>query len=157
MGTEIERKFLVDPGLLPALPDPLIIKQGYIPSDNASVRVRLQNDRAFLTLKGKARGLIRSEFEYPVPAEDALAMLNELCAAPLIEKRRYLVRHESHVWEVDIFEGENAGLFLAEIELEYEEETFELPPWVTEEVTHDRRYYNTNLRTLPFSRFGEGA
>jgi len=157
MGVEIERKFLVDPDRLPPLPAPIVIKQGYIPADNATVRVRLQNDEAFLTLKGKASGLVRSEFEYAVPAADALAMLTELCAPPLIEKKRYELLHDGHLWELDIFEGENAGLLLAEIELESETESFSLPPWADREVTEDKRYYNANLRTLPFRRFAGEA
>ena len=153
MATEIERKFLVDPTRLPALPEALVIKQGYIPAEGATVRVRTKNCKAFLTLKGRAKSLTRSEFEYAIPYDDALAMLQELCAPPLIEKRRYEIVYENHVWEVDIFEGENAGLYLAEIELQREDERFALPPWVTKEVTHDRRYYNANLRVFPFSRF----
>ncbi len=155
MAKEIERKFLFDPQKLPPLPDPLVIKQGYIPAENATVRIRTMNDNAFLTLKGKATGITRSEFEYPVPYEDALKMLDELCAKPLIEKRRYRVEYRGHMWDVDIFEGENEGLFLAEVELQSEDEAVELPPWVTKEVTGDRRYYNANLRVHPFARFRE--
>lgn len=153
MGIEIERKFLVDPDKLPPLPRANVIKQGYIPSESATVRVRLRDNAAYLTLKGRSRGCTRSEFEYSVPVDDALAMLEELCTAPLIEKKRYRITYSGHVWEVDIFEGENSGLLLAEIELASEDETFEIPPWVTEEVTADKRYYNANLRKLPFSRF----
>ena len=155
MAKEIKRKFLFDPQKMPPLPDPLVIKQGYIPAENATVRIRTMNDDAYLTLKGKATGFTRSEFEYSIPYEDALKMLDELCAKPLIEKRRYRVEYRGHLWDVDIFEGENEGLFLAEIELQSEEEGFELPPWVTKEVTDDRRYYNSNLRVHPFSRFRE--
>ena len=155
MAIEIERKFLIDPSKLPTLPEPLIIKQGYIPAEGATVRIRIKNERAYLTLKGKAKALMRSEFEYPVPYEDALAMLAELCAPPLIEKRRYEMMYEGHLWEIDIFEGENEGLLLAEIELQSAQERFALPPWVTQEVTEDRRYYNANLRTFPYARFKE--
>lgn len=153
MAIEIERKFIFDPAALPDLPEPQVIRQGYIPADDATVRVRTKNKKAFLTLKGKAKGLVRSEFEYEIPYGDGLAMLGELCAPPLIEKRRYELAFEDHVWELDVFEGENAGLFLAEIELESEDETFALPPWIVREVTHDKRYYNANLRLHPFSRF----
>ena len=153
MATEIERKFLFDPLILPALGEPYIIKQGYIPSEGATVRIRTKNAKAYLTIKGKAKALVRSEFEYEIPPEDALAMLQELCAPPLIEKKRYELYHEGHLWEIDIFEGENEGLFLAEIELQSADEAFALPPWVIKEVTHDKRYYNANLRLLPFSRF----
>lgn len=153
MATEIERKFLVDPQKLPPLPQPLMIQQGYIPSDDATIRIRTANDRAYLTLKGKTTGFSRSEFEYPVPFDDAVAMLAELCREPLIEKRRYEIHYGAHLWEVDVFEGENRGLVLAEVELVNESETVELPPWVTSEVTHDKRYYNARLRLHPFSRF----
>jgi len=156
MATEIERKFLFDPAKLPPLSAPADIKQGYIPAEGATVRVRMKGEKAYLTIKGKAmeNRLARSEFEYAVPPEDALAMLQELCAKPLIEKKRYELVYEGHLWELDFFEGENEGLYLAEVELESENEAVVLPPWVTLEVTHDRRYYNANLRLHPFSAFG---
>ncbi|MBD3800473.1 MAG: CYTH domain-containing protein [Campylobacterales bacterium] len=157
MAIEIERKFLIDPARLPELPAPLVIKQGYIPSEGVTVRIRTTNGKAYLTLKGKRHELVRSEFEYPIPYEDALSMLEELCVPPLIEKNRYEIMYEGHLWEVDVFEGENAGLFLAEIELQSPGETFALPPWVTREVTEDKRYYNSNLRTLPYARFKDEA
>lgn len=157
MATEIERKFLFDPEKLPPLAEPYVIKQGYIPAEGATIRVRTKNGKAFLTIKGKATGIARSEFEYAIPADDALAMMQELCAPPLIEKKRYEVMYEGHLWELDFFEGENAGLFLAEVELQREDETVALPPWVIEEVTQDKRYYNANLRLLPFSRFGSSS
>jgi adenylate cyclase len=155
MATEIERKFLFNPAKLPPLPEPFVIKQGYIPAEGATVRVRTMNGKAFLTLKGKAMRLTRSEFEYEIPLEDALEMLTELCAPPLIEKRRYKLRCEGHLWEIDFFEGENEGLFLAEVELEREDETVDIPVWVTEEVTHDKRYYNANLRHHPYRCFSD--
>lgn len=153
MALEIERKFLIDPDRLPLLPEPLLIRQGYIPAGDTTVRVRTMNGKGFLTLKGVRNGFTRSEFEYIIPYHDALSMLNELCPLPLIEKRRYRLEHGKHLWEIDIFEGENRGLFLAEVELEDEAETVELPSWVTKEVTQDRRYANANLRTHPFSQF----
>ncbi|MHC3994266.1 CYTH domain-containing protein [Thiomicrolovo sp. ZZH C-3] len=157
MAIEIERKFLIDPALLPELPAPLVITQGYIAAEGVTVRIRTKNEKAYLTLKGKRAGLVRSEFEYEIPVEDAHAMLQELCAAPLIEKKRYEIVYEGHLWEVDIFEGDNAGLYLAEIELQRADESFALPPWVTREVSDDRRYYNSNLRTLPYARFKNEA
>jgi len=153
MAKEIERKFLVDPNRLPPLPDPILIKQGYIPAQNTTVRIRLSNEKAFLTLKGRTKGLTRSEFEYPIPVSDAEAMLRELCIQPYIDKRRYLITYEGHTWEVDIFEGENEGLIVAEIELESETEPFSLPEWVTEEVSHDARYRNANLIRHPYSQW----
>ncbi len=151
MAKEIERKFLVDQEKLPLLPTPYTIQQGYIAATGATVRVRIRNNEAFLTLKGKAKGLTRSEFEYPIPLADAKAMLSELCIHPFISKKRYLIEHEGHTWELDIFEGENEGLIVAEIELESETEPFAKPDWVTEEVSNDPRYRNAYLVTQPFS------
>ena len=150
MAKEIERKFLVDRSKLPTLPKGYIMKQGYVPTQGITVRARISNDQAFLTLKGRATGLSRSEFEYPIPVKDAQQILNELCAHPLIEKTRYLIPYEGHTWELDIFEGHNEGLVVAEIELSSEDEKFELPIWATEEVSYDTKYRNTNLITHPF-------
>ncbi|AKF24952.1 adenylate cyclase [Sulfurovum lithotrophicum] len=154
MPKEIERKFLVNPELLPVLENPHVIRQGYIPTQGtATVRIRISNNKAFLTLKGRATGLTRSEFEYPVPLEDAEKMLQELCVPPLIEKKRYLILYRGHTWELDLFEGDNAGLIVAEIELDDENEAFEKPPWVSQEVSFDPRYRNANLITHPYSRW----
>jgi len=150
MAKEIERKFLVDTSKLPTLPKGHIMKQGYVPTQGITVRARITDDQAFLTLKGRATGLSRSEFEYPIPVEDAQQILNELCAHPFIEKTRYLIPYGDHTWELDIFEGDNQGLVVAEIELSNENETFELPDWTTEEVSYDRKYRNSNLITHPF-------
>jgi adenylate cyclase len=150
MAKEIERKFLVNSSKLPALPKGHIMKQGYVPTQGITVRARITDDQAFLTLKGRATGLTRSEFEYPIPVKDAQQILNELCSHPLIEKTRYLIHHGEHTWELDIFEGDNYGLIIAEIELSNEDEEFELPIWVTEEVSYDTKYRNTNLITHPF-------
>ncbi|RRS30311.1 MAG: adenylate cyclase [Epsilonproteobacteria bacterium (ex Lamellibrachia satsuma)] len=156
MAKEIERKFLVDIFKLPTLPKGKVIKQGYIPTaGTATVRARISDDQAFLTLKGKATGLTRSEFEYPVPLEDAQNILNELCSHPFIEKTRYLIPYGDHIWELDIFEGENEGLIVAEIELENEDEIFEKPAWVTQEVSDDTRYRNSNLITHPFKKWDQ--
>ena len=150
MAKEIERKFLVDSSKLPTLPKGHIMKQGYVPTQGITVRARISDDQAFLTLKGRATGLSRSEFEYPIPVEDAEEILNELCAHPLIEKTRYLIPYGEHTWELDIFEGENEGLIIAEIELGSENEAFELPVWAIEDVSYDTKYRNANLRTYPF-------
>jgi len=150
MATEIERKFLVDTSKLPPLSDPIIMKQGYIPAQDTTVRIRLSNEKAFLTLKGKTKGLTRSEFEYMIPVEDAVKMLDELCIQPYIEKKRYLISYAEHTWELDIFEGENKGLVIAEIELSEENETFEKPDWVTKEVSHDPKYRNGRLVIHPY-------
>ena len=150
MALEIERKFLVDTSKLPPLPKPYTIKQGYIAARNATVRVRIRNKEAFLTLKGRTSGVTRSEFEYPVPLSDAEAMLTQLCERPYIDKKRYLLPYAGHTWELDIFEGENEGLIIAEIELSSEEEVFEKPEWVTVEVSDDPRYRNAYLVKHPF-------
>lgn len=153
MAKEIERKFLVDTGKLPTLPNGHIMKQGYVPTQGITVRARISNDQAFLTLKGRETGLSRSEFEYPIPVKDAQQILNELCAHPLIEKTRYLIPYGDHTWELDIFEGDNQGLVVAEIELGSEDESFLKPEWITEEVSHDTRYRNLNLIAHPFCRW----
>ncbi|HWV15662.1 MAG TPA: CYTH domain-containing protein [Cellvibrio sp.] len=155
MPKEIERKFLVDISVL-ALPDNgVIIQQGYIQTaSRTAVRVRRYGEQAFLTIKGENLGAVRSEFEYEIPVADAEAMLNELCLKPFIAKTRYRVEHAAHIWEVDIFAGDNAGLHLAEIELQEEDEAFVLPAWAVSEVTQDSRYYNSNLVQHPFAHWG---
>ena len=154
MGIEIERKFLIDIDKLPPLTNGYSIKQGYIQTaDHTTVRVRIRNQDAFLTIKGKSVGASRLEFEYPIPLQDANDMLDALCQSSVIEKTRYLVEHEGHTWEVDIFEGSNKGLVVAEVELDSEEEVFTLPSWVTKEVTDDIRYFNSNLVENPYSKW----
>ena len=150
MGVEIERKFLVDRTKLPSLPKPHRLKQGYIPADETTIRVRIAEDKAFLTLKGKSDGLSRSEFEYPISVSDAEAMLREFCGEKVIEKKRYIIEYDGKVWELDIFEGANEGLIVAEVELETENESIALPEWVTREVTHDPRYRNVSLLASPY-------
>jgi adenylate cyclase len=149
MATEIERKFLVQ-GTQWRRPDPVRIAQGYLNQDKErTVRVRLAGDEAFLTIKGLSRGASRAEFEYLIPAADAVQML-ALCEGPVIEKLRHIVVHQGMTWEVDEFLGDNAGLVVAEIELESEEQAFELPNWVGQEVTDDPRYYNSSLSIRPY-------
>ncbi|BAF72146.1 CYTH domain-containing protein [Sulfurovum sp. NBC37-1] len=156
MPKEIERKFLVDSTKLPKLPTAHHIKQGYIPTaGTATVRIRISDDRAFLTLKGKAKGLTRSEFEYGIPVEEAEMMLTELCTSSHIKKKRYLIPYGDHTWELDIFEGDNEGLIVAEIELQAEHETFQKPPWVTEEVSYDPHYRNAYLIDHPYSMWAD--
>jgi len=151
MGIEIERKFLIDKDKIGTLKNGYQIKQGYIQTvDLTTVRVRIRNKEAFLTIKGKSEGATRLEFEYPIPLNDAKDMLKNLCNTSVIDKTRYLVEHEGHVWEVDIFEGSNKGLFVAEVELKSENEAFSLPDWVTQEVTDDIRYFNSNLIENPY-------
>ena len=155
MPKEIERKFLVDRTKLPPLDRPRRLKQGYIPSVEATIRVRIADDKAFLTLKGKTEGLSRSEFEYPIPLSDALAMLKEFCGEKTIEKKRYIIKYKNKTWELDMFEGANEGLVVAEVELESENEPITLPEWVTKEVTHDPRYRNVSLLAKPYKLWRE--
>ena len=150
MGIEIERKFLVVGDgwrAAPALP----FAQGYLNRDKErTVRVRIVEDAAWLTIKGASVGATRAEFEYPIPVADARQLL-ALCDGPLVRKRRRKVVHAGATWEIDEFEGDNAGLVVAEIELPAEDAPFERPAWLGAEVTHDARYFNSNLATAPFS------
>ncbi len=151
MGVEIERKFLVD--AYPYLADAtgIVCKQGYITSSSGcTVRVRIMDTQGYLTIKGKGQGLARSEYEYEIPLDDAEEMLQQLCRKPLIEKIRFKIPYAGFIWEVDHFEGENAGLVVAEIELESENQPFEKPPWIGLEVTGDTRYYNATLQQQPY-------
>ena len=152
MGLEIERKFLL---VTPAWRDEVVaskpIVQGYIAlTESCSIRVRVAGTEATLNFKGLTIGMKRSEFEYPIPLDDARAMLEEYCGDRRIEKRRHLVDHAGHRWEIDEFEGANAGLVVAEVELASEDETFERPGWLGEEVTEDLRYYNIALVERPY-------
>ncbi|MDP1562662.1 MAG: CYTH domain-containing protein [Pirellulaceae bacterium] len=152
MGVEIERKFLVSgtdwkqgPGRQ--------LSQGYLnQAGRVTVRVRVDEARGFLTIKGPTEGIRRAEFEYEIPVTDARELL-QLCQPPLIEKRRYEVVSEGQLWEIDEFLGENSGLVVAEIELPSEDTPFSRPVWLGAEVSTDPRYRNSNLAILPFSRW----
>ena len=151
MASEIERKFLVSSqGWRNG--DATEYRQGYLGLDKErTVRVRAAGDTAFLTIKGITRGATRQEFEYEIPLADANQMLDTLCHRPLIEKRRYRVRHSGLDWEIDEFFGDNAGLVVAEVELESEDQAFDRPDWLGQEVTSDPRYYNASLVQHPYS------
>ncbi len=152
MAKEIERKFLVKEMDWPRLGEGTPMKQGYLPTSGRTVaRVRVAGDNAFLTIKGETKGASRKEFEYSIPVSDAIEMLNELCRRPFVEKTRYRIKHRGIIWEVDVFEGENSGLSVAEVELEDENQAIEPPEWIATEVTHDPRYFNSNLAEHPFS------
>lgn len=152
MATERERKFLVA-GSGWTTASVRHIRQGYLPIEGGSqVRVRLVDQaHARLTIKDAAVGLERQEFEYPIPVEDARLLLDTLCRSALVEKRRHLVEHAGHTWEVDVFAGANDGLILAEIELPAADTEFAAPPWLGPEVTGDPRYGNVHLARHPFS------
>ena len=156
MGIEIERKFRVL-GTAWRQARPHRLTQGYLNRDPArTVRVRVAGvagaEQGFLTIKGRNQGAVRAEFEYPVPWADAQALL-ALCEAPLIDKWRHRVAFGGLVWEVDEFLGDNAGLVVAEVELQDEQQAFECPPWLGAEVTADPRYFNSALSKHPFSRW----
>jgi adenylate cyclase len=151
MGREVERKFLVAGDEWRAPGTASSFRQGYLSTvKERTVRVRAAGDHGLLTVKGITRGATRSEFEYRIPVDDAQTMLDELCERPIIEKVRHVVEYAGKTWEIDEFEGVNAGLVVAEIELEDEDQPFERPPWIAEEVTGDPRYYNANLIAHPY-------
>jgi len=149
MGIEIERKFLVK-GDAWRVGKPSVFRQAYLNLDkNRTVRLRIADETAFLTIKGKTLGFSRAEFEYEIPLSDAVEMF-DLCEKPHIEKRRWKVAQGDLTWEVDEFFGENEGLIVAEIELGFEEQVFDKPDWVSDEVTSDHRYSNSSLISKPF-------
>ncbi len=152
MSIEIERKFLVRNNGWKIDAHGQHYTQGYLSTDpDRVVRVRLAGEQAWLTIKSRAVALVRAEFEYPIPAADARTLLGQLCRGPLIDKTRYRLPHAGHVWEVDEFHGENAGLVVAEIELSRADEPFERPAWLGDEVSADPRYGNSSLIAFPFS------
>ena len=154
MAVEIERKFRTKGVDFLANQEGERLTQGYLSHDpRATVRLRVQGDRAWLTIKGKTHGASRSEFEYPIPTADAHAMLEEMCPEGVIDKTRYRIRVGEHVWEVDQFHGDNRGLVVAEVELDSEDQPFERPPWLGEEVTDDPRYYNSALSRTPYGQW----
>jgi len=150
MAKEIERKFLVREGWQPE-GEGEYIAQGYLSaSEMAAVRIRIRKGKGYLTVKSNVNGVVRLEYEYEVPISDAEAML-KLCQGPIIEKHRYLMpAGNGRQWEIDVFHGDNEGLTVAEIELESEEEAFERPEWLREEVSTDARYFNCNLAKHPY-------
>lgn len=157
MAHEIERKFLVTGETWRTGTAGVPYVQGYLSQDpDRVVRVRRAGDRAFLTIKGRTRGITRPEFEYPIPLADAEELL-KLCQGSLVEKTRFTVPWAGKHWEVDVFHGANTGLVVAELELASEEEPFERPPWLGAEVSQDPRYANVRLAACPFSRWDRPA
>lgn len=154
MGTEIERKFLVQGEAWRSLAEGVLYRQGYLSREvNRTVRVRVAGDRGYLTIKGASNGISRAEYEYAIPLLDAAELLDTLCQRPLIEKKRYRIPWGNVIWEVDEFFGENQGLILAEVELSHADQALELPDWIGAEVSHDPRYFNANLVKYPFQRW----
>ena len=151
MGQEIERKFLVTGDEWRADATGVRYRQGFLSTDpRRTVRVRIAGGQAFLTIKGVTVGARRTEHEYEIPVPDAEQLLDELCERPLIEKVRYTLPVGRHTWEIDVFEAENEGLVVAEIELDDEDESFDRPEWLGDEVTSDPRFFNSNLVKAPF-------
>lgn len=152
MPIEIERKFLLANDHWRAQSDKgVVMRQGYLSgSKRSSVRVRIAGEQANLNIKSTTLGITRQEYEYPIPLTDASELLDTLADGPLIEKTRYHVQHDAHTWEIDVFAGDNQGLVVAEIELENEDEAFEKPEWLGEEVSADPRYYNVCLVKHPY-------
>jgi adenylate cyclase len=155
MAMEIERKFLVKGDAWRALAKATTYRQGYLNSaKERTVRVRTAGDKqAFLTIKGLTVGATRAEYEYEIPFDEGKAMLDTLAEKPLIEKKRYKILVGGLTWEVDEFLGDNAGLIVAEVELKSEDQAFDRPSWLGQEVTGDPRYYNANLIKKPFTRW----
>ena len=163
MGIEIERKFLVTGDAWRSAAHKVVpMAQGYLNglamvedgSQKASVRVRIEGETAYLNLKSRERGHTRQEFNYAIPVDEARSLL-ALCVGGLIDKRRHYVNHEGHLWEVDEFFGDNAGLVVAEIELSRIDEAFERPGWLGPEATDAARYYNLALASRPYSQWRE--
>ncbi|KRD39224.1 CYTH domain protein [Lysobacter sp. Root916] len=159
MGIEIERKFLVSgDGWRAAAREVVPMAQGYLNdlaildsgAMKASVRVRIAGDAAYLNLKSRELGHTRQEFDYPIPVADARALM-VLCTGGTIDKRRHYVEHQGHLWEVDEFLGDNAGLVVAELELQHADEAYARPDWLGREVTDAARYYNLALATRPYA------
>ena len=157
-NVEIEKKFLVKRSLWTPPGAGRQLRQGYLPSGSGvTVRVRLTPHGAALTIKGPALGAQRSEFEYPIPPEDAQLLLTTLCSDRIVDKVRYEISHAGFVWEVDEFLGDNRGLLVAEVEVDTVDELAvaeaHRPPWAGDDVTDDPRFRNSHLSLCPFTRW----
>lgn len=156
MGIEIERKFLLrDDSWRSCVSASAVFKQRYLPfrsgPEHLSGRIRIAGSRAWITIKSAVKGFSRDEFEYEIPLEDAEQMLERFCTGNTVSKIRHTVEYLGYRWEIDEFLGENAGLIVAELELESENQRFPIPPWLGEEVTGDYRYSNSVLAENPYS------
>jgi adenylate cyclase len=152
MAKEIERKYLLADASWRTGALGTLYRQGYVSIEHdRAVRIRIIENRAFLTVKRLLSNRERLEFEYAIPVADAHILLEDVCKKPLIEKIRYRIAHRGFIWEIDEFLGENKGLIVAEIELDFEDQTFEKPAWISNEVTDDARYLNVNLVRHPYS------
>ena len=155
MALEIEHKFLLkNNDWQKDIKKSSRYKQGYLISDSKkSIRIRTSNDRAWLNIKSATIGTHRHEYEYEIPYNEGEEILNTLCEKPLIEKTRHLVPYDQHIWEIDVFTGDNEGLIVAEIELSQVGELFSKPSWIDMEVTDDLRYYNNKLCKNPYKNW----
>jgi CYTH domain-containing protein len=153
MGKEIERKFLVDLSKINLTEcKTTSIEQGYLTDDREKIiRIRIEDEKSFITIKGKTVGVTRNEYEYEIPYADATDLIC-MCKKTISKKRSYVEFQGKH-WIVDVFEGDNEGLVVAELEMKSEDEQFELPPWSKAEVSHKSRYYNSNLIKKPFNKW----
>lgn len=156
MAREIERKYLViDEGWRSSVQRERHIEQGYLAiTDACAVRVRIAGRQANINIKNATLDIERQEYEYPVPMSDARELLDSMCAGRTLTKTRYWVAHQDHVWEVDVFEGANLGLVVAEIELRERHEHFAIPRWLGTEVSGDARYLNASLALAPYCSWG---
>ena len=155
MGVEIERKFLVaDDDWRREVASRIHIRQGYLSTDpECPIRVRIHGADACITIKGKAVGMVRAEFEYPIPVADAKQMLDRLCRSVIIDKVRHTIRRDDLEWVVDEFSGDNHGLVIAEVELRDPSQEIERPTWLGAEVTEDHRYDNSELAVKPYAEW----
>lgn len=154
MSYEIERKFLVDQSKLCLPSEGSFIIQGYLSDNDRNViRVRIKDNHAYMTIKSAETDIVRTEFEYAIDSDNAMYMLNNMCLYPLVKKIRYLVYYGEHWWEIDVFDADNTGLILAEIELKSKNEKFMHPEWLSDEVTNHVQFYNCNLAKNPFSKW----
>lgn len=154
MATEIERKFLVSSDDYKKLALPVYYRQGYLSaSSTCVVRVRIAGEKAYLTIKGRTKGLTRDEFEYEIPVDEANEMLSKMALTHIIKKNRYIIEFAGNTWEVDEFLGDNAGLVIAEIELQSEDAPFDKPVWVGKEVSDEGRYFNSSLSQNPYTNW----
>lgn len=155
MGIEIERKFLVKKENWNELEKPRgeNFRQGYLLTDpKKTIRVRQTSDKGFLTIKGISVGATRAEYEYEIPFVEAQELLDQFAVSEL-SKIRYKISVDHHIWEVDVFLGENEGLIVAEIELKTEDESFKTPDWIAQEVTAEEKYFNSNLTLNPYKNW----
>jgi adenylate cyclase len=155
MAVEIEHKFvLISDAWRSLVSRSEVFRQGYLSNNPAaSVRVRIADEQATLNIKGMTMGTHRPEYEYSIPLKDATELLDQLCARPIIEKTRHFVEFAGKTWEIDEFAGENAGLIVAELELEEVGEFFEKPNWAGLDVSGIERYYNVSLLKYPYSQW----